>query len=468
MKKLVYLVAPLMVLPCMMSCNKAPTHKVVGVEEIHLDFTTMNDKELKDSSFNEGQDFKFKVKAVQDTGELSGTYTVLPDAIGIYVGDSLMPLTDGYTVEFSKADETEAIVTVKGDKVTSDIYVEGIAKKKDHFIYNVPILYNVKIATNIRSFGYMKKVSTSTDINDSIGFIGADADHAAPQKEDFVIADGEYFHVTGDGGWFDNHVEVTNDDGKSLLTVKGIQVDDALEYILIAAKSNSDDLLESLKWDEIKEIAHNGYAPYLFNIGDTKKVTIEELEYEVRIIDFNHDRNKDGEVAPITFQFTTAISSKNSSGKFVPSIWDSENNNNFPGSSLNTKALPDLFAVFPDELKRNVMEVQKDVGAKTSAWDTAHYSTNLFPLSHVEMSSESSSYDWDVEGSTYEYYKQHTGEANRIFTDKRTQNNKVIYWLRTPTITRNARAWAVDTDGTWRYDSQSVSTTHAVVPAFCI
>lgn len=461
MKKIVYLVAPLMVLPCMMSCNKAPMHKVVGVEGINLDFTTMNGKELKNSSFNEGQDFKFKVKAHQEAGELSDTYTVLPDAIGIYVGDSLMPLTEGYTVEFSKDDETEAVITIKSELTKENIYVEGIAKKKDNFIYNALLLHNVQIGTNIRSFGYFPKTSGK---NGEIGFIPTTG-HTAPKASDFLIATDEYFYVSGDD-WFDEHIAVTEQTNESKLVINGIQENDAIEYVLISAKSNDTSLLESYNWDEIKYIAHSGYAKEFFSIGETKKVSIGELEYEVKIIGFNHDKNENGEVAPITFQFTTAISNKDAEGKFVPSIWDSTNNANYPESGLNKTALVDLFGIFPDELKRNVMEVQKEVGVKGSTWDIGHCSTNLFPLAHAEMSTGASDYDKDGEGTIYEYYEIHKEQSNRVFCDN--AGNKVTYWLRTPVITGNNRAWAVDTAGAWRYNSQSVKTTHAVVPAFCI
>lgn len=469
MKKLVYFAAPLMVLPFLVGCgSKAPTHKVTGVEGINLDFTTMNGKELKDSSFNEKQDFKFKVKAHQDSGELSDTYKVLPDAIAIYVGDSLMPLTEGYTVEFTKDDETEAIVTVQGSKVTSNIYIEGMAKKKDYFIYNVPLLHNVKIGTNIKSFGYMPKVTSSDDKNGDIGFVGADADHARPKSEDFVVSSGEYFYVDTDD-WFKAHVNVKLDTGSdhTTLEIKGIQENDAVEYVLIAAKSSSDTLLESFDWDEIRYIAHEGYATYLFNIGDTKKVTINELDYTVRIIGFNHDMNKDGEIAPITFQFVEAISNASKQGKYMPTTWDTKTNVNFPDSGLNKTSLTDLFGALPGELQRNIMEVQKEVGAKPkSTWDIAHYQTNLFPLSHAEMSAGKSDYDKDGEGTIYPYYSTHTDQKDRIVHDKK--GDAVTYWLRTPTINGGNNAWAVDTVGEWKYNSQSVKTTHAVVPAFCI
>lgn len=473
MKKLVYLVAPLMVLPCMMSCNKAPMHKVLGTFGYALSFKTMNDKELKDSSFNEGQDFKFKVKAEANVEHPDQPYSIDADGIIIHIGDATLPLMDGYVVDFTNDDRTEATITISGDKMKADMYVEGIAKKEGHYAYGIVSLTDVRMATGVTLYGWAVKDDTTTGLN--LTFEGVD-DHKYPDSKSFLFTeDLENFHYDGEpapdpeeNNWYQDHVTWSEDTTakKSIINIKNI----ASDYLLIAARSSdTGTFLDTLKWSEIKELSDAGSAPYIFNIGDTKKVKIGKNTYDVRIIDFNHDQNKYGNIAPITFQFVQAISGD--AGDYVPSKWNGERNNkNFPGSNLNTIALPDLQEALPEDLKNVLMEVQKIVGVKpNSQWIEGKYDTSLFPLAQVEMTGNSSSRDYDGEGTQYAYWASHEAATDRVVTD--INGTARDYWLRSPrTGNTGGVAWQVTAGGTVDGSNGAYvdQADHAVAPAFCI
>ena len=456
MKKFVYLVAPLLVAPFLASCggNNTPTvvtHKVASVTEAHLSFTTESGDDLNGATFTEGKEFKFKVKA-------ENSYTLIPEGIGIYVGNSAMfPLLDGYTFTFTKDDKTEALITIDGNRATDNMYIEGIAKQEGYYIYSVPVMGGVSLDGKA-PIGYQEEGA-----NLVLPFVGNEKEggdtYEKPGEDDFLICcnDDEFKLPTEMEAGI-----VTVSDGT--LTIDSSKI--TSDYVLITARAHdSSEYLENLSWSEIKEISTNGLAKYIFNIGDEKSLKIGNNTYHVRIIDLNHDHNEQGAVAGLTFQFEEVISSPSKNAQLT--MWNKNfTSAHFDGSSLNTALNSALLGDLPKDLQKNIMEVQKYVGVYNSGWGLGHYNTKLFPLSHAEMSMNSSNYDVNGEGYIYQYYilPGHTRVAMDL------NGTPTSYWLRTPRINDTGLAWTITEDGEFNaYEGAYVNEAdQAVVPCFCI
>lgn len=487
MKKITYLVAPLMVMPFLIGCNKVTTHKVTYAKGMQLEFTTMNGKKLEDSSFNDKQKFEFKVKAVPNPSE-SLQYTVIPDGIGIYVGNAEYPLFEGYNVEYTKSDKTEAVVTIREDIATADLHIDGIAAKEGNYIWDVPVLAGARLPAGKEHIGW-QPIGEPLELS----FEGTDDKHPIPDETSFLIspdAENFYYHIEGDSeGWYAKNASseiVTAADGiqKRKLTIKGTpDVIKDTGFVLIAARcGQTSSFLDSMGWDQIKELSDTHLAKYFLNLNDKKKVSINGHDHYVRIIDFDHDglANNPGHTAGITFQFETAISDVG--GKALKRYWDEDGSNlDFEKSSLYNTLNTEIFSLLPEDLQRNMATVTKGIGKKVDGtWNPLPYSAQLFPLAQVEVETFTDrSYNVDGEGKVYAFFNdEDTEDERRLIRD--ANGNAVSYWLRSPRKSSNySLAYYVYPDDysftTWDYTSGTISddgtyvtSQYALAPAFCI
>lgn len=471
MKKITYLVAPLMVLPFLVGCNKGNNCKVVDVVGKQLAFTTMDGKDLKTASFSKGKDFQFKVSAINADGS-EDKYSIEPTAIGIYVGeDASFPLFDGYNVEFTKEDMTEATVTIQADHVTGDISINAIAAKEGSYIYYVPVMLGVSMYDGADVLGW-KKIDEDAEFN----FNGITDEYAQPGLQDFLISvDGSVFDIP-DG----SNIKVEKDTGRKQTKLTITSNVDVEDFVVITARAGAEtSFLDSLSWDEIKELSVNGYAPYLFDIGEEKTVNVKvdevEVPHKVRIIGFDHDLIAGQETtAGITFQFSTAISDAVGAG--IKRAWNKTlTAADFEASSLNKALKEELMPMLPEDLQKNMETVTKKVGKyKSSSWNPVDYQTQLFPLSVEEVkgtNEELPEYCYYVkgEGTQYPYFANgNVGATPRSVTD--AQGNAIGYWLRSPNdYGTTGVADYIASNGAFCYEGAYVTrTTLGVAPAFCI
>lgn len=215
---------------------------------------------------------------------------------------------------------------------------------------------------------------------------------------------------------------------------------DAKCTIKASTTKKAKDKLEDYTWKEINEISENGVAPLVFNIGDEKSVTVNEVPHQVRIIDFDHDElststSDNPQYAGITFEFTNLISDKNGYSIAAPWNWedgvestnydylnsnlrkaiDGDGDTNIcwyqkdetTQSSTYTKSIYEM--ITGDGLKEVIKSVKKPIALYDSTSgeyfvDNDKYITKLFPLSYREMTGELSEYAKN-EGTTYSFYE---------------------------------------------------------------
>lgn len=292
----------------------------------------------------------------------------------------------------------------------------------------------------------------------------------------------------------------------------------------MVAKEN----LNAYSWNEIKTISEGGIAPSVFNIGDTKLVTVNNQPHEVRIIGFDHDElpvstNENPQYAGITFEFANLIS--DSDGNALATQWNDTNtiagsNYNFLNGSirqaLNSSSTSgflwaqkeattwsstykgSVLSMLPTDLTDEIKPVKKYVSCYANGqWqDTLINDDKLFLLSPREMGSNTEYQETEEHTSTYDYYESETSTLIKTQTNKvrlSTEYYSLIgpsegqiyqenvqnfagcneedtyagtYWLRSPFITDNESAWLVVDH--YFNPRPSYYLAHSVAPAFCI
>ncbi|MCQ2794298.1 MAG: DUF6273 domain-containing protein [Bacilli bacterium] len=256
--------------------------------------------------------------------------------------------------------------------------------------------------------------------------------------------------------------------------------------------------LEECSWSQIETISKAGNAPEAFKVGDEKEVNLFDISsdintrtkqnftHTVRIIDFNHDKDINGNNLGITFEFKNVITK----GTTTPTdayttIWDgipdtSGDNFDYRSSVLNkalndeTSGVDSIINRLPDDLKDVIKPSDKKVGVNESKREGAQYYEaksfktgeypKLFPLAHDEMV-DHDDYVVQDEGTKYQYYIDHPNQADRIKT--KVGGGGEYYWLRSPCTDFSYYAWNVRGGG-YLSSVDVYGGAFAVAPAFCI
>lgn len=242
-------------------------------------------------------------------------------------------------------------------------------------------------------------------------------------------------------------------------TFNGITVTTTFEIDVINASST----LSSNSWETIRMISESGSASKIWNVGDTKDVTIGSEVYTFRIIGFDHDdlvtplangRTKAG----ITFEMTTFTNAtyKRYSTNFPSVPWASQ--------LIYKTHLPAIFETIESDLKSLIKPVNKNTIINKAMTTDIH---NLFVLSVLEYTNDTTyiaSEYLDLsqmvgEGSQYDYYK-----AGNSF-DKNGN-----CWLRSSSVaspTGTERVYSAMLKYGY-FNSPTAQTTASLSLAFCI
>ncbi|MCQ2792217.1 MAG: InlB B-repeat-containing protein [Bacilli bacterium] len=261
----------------------------------------------------------------------------------------------------------------------------------------------------------------------------------------------------------------------------------------VVTASTTKQSLEECTWKEISSISSAGMASYMFEIGDTKKVTLNGLEHLVRIIDFDKDKDSRGNPVGITFEFATLISKDE--GEAITTLWncdqgDKSTNYNYPESTLNiflndTGDPNSVINMLPSDptnkdLKEVIKEVNKNVGINEvggeydpSNYIAKPYKTKLFPLAYVEFTSNIVWEEENIPGEgnddeiepRYQFYK-HEIAKNRI--KKAVNGVAEYYFTRSPSLDGSDLFFRVDNVGDIRFDYNVYDLYFAIAPAFCV
>lgn len=495
MKKLGLLMTPVVAIFVLVNCggNSKPkkTYKVTIGETDHLAFTTLNGGSLDNTTIYENEDFKFKMKVLDDPSNY--TY-VVPSIINISI-NSMMPLVSGYSI--NKISNKEAEVTVNADKIIGDIVVSGEAGVEGGYRYRV------------NSYGLMEIPAGVVDSDDMLK-IQFTPKEKSSNNETYSLPNAEniYIYFDKEDKWLSPADPSTIDEycvynyDKGFLVVKPYHI---ATNCIIAVRASDFPLLDSMSWDDINSISHSGIAPYLFCLGEEKIISVNNQPHRIRIIAFNHDNlvDENANRAGITFEFANLISDQNGYSLATPWNWDgvsgnasTPTNGDFINSSIR-KALDgegngtihwyqkgndvetkeeiyknkSILDMLPSDLRAVLKKVTKittryDSAQSKYVLDLESYTTKLFCLSYIEMTGVRL-YNALPEGRVYEYYKNTVKEdlkwyktqvkgsegalqtavpiSDKKWTDVNIQNFAGIgwvsgtanlgsgwYWLRTP------------------------------------
>ena len=328
MKKLGFVVMPLLAISFLASCNNGGgggggdepiTHDVTIIgEHDHLSFLTVTGEEFTNTKAIDKKDFEFKLKALEDK-EISDEF-IVPDVLDITIGGE--SITD-YEV-YIKEGGAEANVVISADKITDDIKISGRADIKNGYRYEAPHLYGV--TADLGDGIYTKTEGQGLEIE----FIAASGGNL-PNAENIYI---ELDNYNGQKMWFspaEGYSDIcTYDASTAKLTIEPGAEQYIKSNVVIIARASDYGLLENATWEQISQAAATGHAEDMYYLGEEKTVEIYGKNHKVRIIDFNRDTDAKGNKLGITFEFANAINNYGQMSK-----WDDDNNTNFIESALN-------------------------------------------------------------------------------------------------------------------------------------
>lgn len=206
-------------------------------------------------------------------------------------------------------------------------------------------------------------------------------------------------------------------------------------------------------WDKIARACQANEVPDTWLVGDSKSMTINGTSYEVVIIGKNHDTYSDGTgVAPLTFQL------KNCYATNYAMHSSDDNSFGWTNCAMRKTSLPAILALFPDEVKNNIRQVNKlaSKGYQQSAIDTS--ADFLFLLSEIEVLG-SAVMSRPGEGRRYEYFTVQGRAA------KTNSYGSISWWVRSPRGESSTQYCCINTTG--GYDYSAAGTARGVSPAFC-
>lgn len=213
--------------------------------------------------------------------------------------------------------------------------------------------------------------------------------------------------------------------------------------------------LNALSWEEINEIAENGRADKVLEVGDTKTITLYTGEIvELVIIGFNHDKlSEQDKKAGITFAFKDLLDGEfEMNGEYT-------NVGGWEKCKMRNEYMNRLFKLLPTELRSVIAVVDKNTSIGDESEELKTTQDKLFLLSQSEVFGNSS-YSADGEGEQYEYFKDN---ENRI---AHRNGSSDWWWLRSPNVAYSTYFCVVDDYGGANYSVAGFS--YGVRPAFCL
>jgi len=209
-------------------------------------------------------------------------------------------------------------------------------------------------------------------------------------------------------------------------------------------------------------------------VGKTRTVTIDDVDYTVKVIGEDHDILTDdtSKKAVLTFQFENLVDDG------ISYAYSYSSSSNYGESKLKSYLNTNLYKRLPSDLQSGIKAVNKGAyDASTSTVKT--YSDKLFALSMTEMGYTTlpdGSTTIQTEGTKYNAYKDTTLETEFKKTLVGTTTNS-SYMLRSPAFSGETGAvWGINTEGLLGFDMsghtyrqpESVNTGMGVLPAFAI
>lgn len=197
-------------------------------------------------------------------------------------------------------------------------------------------------------------------------------------------------------------------------TTKSVVIDAIKVYYFVATD------LQNLTWAQVSSISKMGIASSIWNVGDTKTLTVNGVTYTAVIIGFDHDdvtspssygRDKAG----ITWQLLDCL---NTTYKMENS---NTNVNGWGGCVMrNTNLRSTIWGQLTTDLKNAIVSVNKLTSAGNQSSTIQTSSDTLFLLSEVEIFGNITN-SKAGEGTQYDWYKAGNPKIKKV-------NGSARYW----------------------------------------
>lgn len=165
--------------------------------------------------------------------------------------------------------------------------------------------------------------------------------------------------------------------------------------------------LDDCSWAEIDLYGKQGMADKVFALGDTKAVQMKDgTTIHVRIIGFNHDKNKNNIVLPISFETVETLNAD----YVMNDEWT--NKGGWQNSKLRKVLNSDIFNLLPNEVIAFIKPCLKETCLGGGSQKIGMTSDPLFILSEQEIFGRKI-YSIGGEGKWYDWYRQENTEYGK-------------------------------------------------------
>lgn len=214
--------------------------------------------------------------------------------------------------------------------------------------------------------------------------------------------------------------------------------------------------LDDCSWAEIDMYGKSGMADKVFALGDTKAVQLKDgTTIHVRIIGFNHDKNKNNIVLPISFETVETLNAD----YVMNDEWT--NKGGWQNSQLRKMLNNSIIEMLPDDLLSVIKPCLKETCLGGGSQKIGMTSDPLFILSEQEIFGRKI-YSIGGEGKWYDWYRQENTEYGKC-----KQNGERDWrWERSPYSGNTANFCFVNSSGIADYYTASYSC--GVSFGFCV
>lgn len=210
-------------------------------------------------------------------------------------------------------------------------------------------------------------------------------------------------------------------------------------------------------WAQIAKASAAGKASSLWNVGDTKDITVSGETLTVEIVGFNHDDKADGSgKAGITFGLKNLMANTRQMNS------SNTNSGGFTGSAMYTWLQGTLLNSLPTDLKAVLKEVNKKTSAGSQSSTINTNAMKIFLFSEVEIFG-SVAYSKSGEGSQYSRFAT---ASSRIKYLSNGTGAASYWWERSPGASNSNTFCYVGSGGSAHYYYASYSG--GVCFGFCV
>lgn len=400
-------------------------------------------------SVKKGEDITFGLHAVNTTND-SKYY--IPYELKITIGSSETPLRYGaYRIEADSALRQNATVTIFGRYVLGDVNIEGAAAQFGYYFYKIN-KYGVPDPVNESADEGIHDASTTLELEYGSQFVWGD--NVAIQ-----INGTEWYSFINLPDLYKSFIHLSHDSQKITIDPDVNSVLSTIVFYVV--RDGYESLFAEASWELINFISTSEYVQKFFKVGQTRNIQVGNLNYEIRIIDLNHDSMADEDKkAGLTIEFSNVICNDDGTAykdKFSDYFVGNYNNETYDNYLSN-----DFFEKLPTDLSDYIKTVKKRV-CEINPGDDKNIRAKVFALSYEELGLSNSERE-HKEGTAYTYYKD-ADDNKRI---KNNLNSEATgYWTRSISQgASNSESVYIKNDGNSNLDEKI--DDHAYMAAFCI